>query len=352
MYLLCCNFFFFFFFSLKHDPNYPFGKDNAQLGEADQLQAFLDDLEVKLDQVQTFSERHAVIQSQLPRGMKLGKMPVTGRNEDKPPEKVKPSVMMEYAKKNDVKNLEIMLKLGLPVDYRDEDTGNTPLMVACQAGQRQAMFYLVEQGADVNAQNMYGATPLHELIKNKRENLAIWLIKHGADIYLEDKRTYSPYDLALPWFQKDMKKVAADVDITKRHEVKEVTQTTYSLTKNQTEDKPQGVQTAKPIKVFFQNDSYKTVYVEPDWTARTLIEKVCEKLGLENSKQHFQLLEHIKGREKKIETDANVLQTKSKWPLIVGPNANDTDKYCKFVCLPRSDAPAAVVEDYSHLTKN
>ncbi len=58
---------------------------------------------------------------------------------------VKPSVMMEYAKKNDVKNLEIMLKLGLPVDYRDEDTGNTPLMVACQSGQRQAMFYLVEQ---------------------------------------------------------------------------------------------------------------------------------------------------------------------------------------------------------------
>ncbi len=114
-------------------------------------------------------------------------------------------------------------------------------MVACQAGQRQAMFYLVEQGADVNAQNMYGSTPLHELIKNKRENLAICktlsflfertsffsllqcncveavllrghrtgLIKHGADIYLEDKRTYSPFDLALPWFQKDMKKVRA-----------------------------------------------------------------------------------------------------------------------------------------------
>lgn len=58
-----------------------------------------------------------------------------------------------------------MLKLGVPVDYRDEDTGNTPLMVACQAGQRQAMFYLVEQGADVNAQNIYGASPLHELIK-------------------------------------------------------------------------------------------------------------------------------------------------------------------------------------------
>ncbi len=60
---------------------------------------------------------------------------------------------------------------------------------------------------------------------------------------------YSPYDLALPWFQKDMKKIAADVDITKRYEVNEATQTTYSLTKNHTEEKPQGVVTAQPVKV-------------------------------------------------------------------------------------------------------
>jgi hypothetical protein len=44
-------------------------------------------------------------------------------------------------------------------------------------------------------------------LSKQSENLAVWLIKHGADIYMEDKRTYSPYDLALPWFQKDMKKV-------------------------------------------------------------------------------------------------------------------------------------------------
>lgn len=283
--------------------------------------------------------------------MKLGKMPKTGRNEDKPSDKVKPSMMMVYAKNNDVKNLEIMLKMGVPVDYRDEDTGNTPLMVACQSGQRQAMFYLVEQGANVNAQNIYGAGPLHELIKNKRENLAVWLIKHGADIYMEDKRTYSPYDLALPWFQKDMKKIAADVDITKRYEVNEATQTTYSLTKNHTEDKPKGVVTALPVKVFFQNDSYKTLFVEPDWTARVLIEKVCEKLGMEGSSRHFQILEHIKGKEHKLDLDANVLQAKKKWPIILGPTGSDTEKQCRFVVLPRSDAPTAVIEDFNHYSK-
>ncbi len=35
--------------------------------------------------------------------MRLGKMPVTGRNEDKPSDKIKPSMMMIYAKNNDVK---------------------------------------------------------------------------------------------------------------------------------------------------------------------------------------------------------------------------------------------------------
>jgi hypothetical protein len=260
-------------------------------------------------------------------------------------------MMMVYAKANDVKNLEIMLKLGVPVDYRDEDTGNTPLMVACQSGQRQAMFYLVEQGADVNAQNIYGAGPLHELIKNKRENLAVWLIKHGADIYMEDKRTYSPYDLALPWFQKDMKKIAADVDITKRYEVNEATQTTYSLTKNHTEEKPQGIQTSLPMRIYFRNDSYKTLSVEPEWTARILVEKVCEKVGMENVAQHFQLLEHIRGKERKIDADQNVIQAKKKWPLIVGPSGSDTDKYCRFIVLPRSDAPAAVLEDWDHYSR-
>jgi hypothetical protein len=42
-----------------------------------------------------------------------------------------------------------------------------------------------------------------------------------------------------------------------------------------------GVVTALPVKIFFQNDSYKTVFVEPEWTARILIDKVCEKLGME-----------------------------------------------------------------------
>lgn len=35
-------------FRLEHDPYYPFGPDKAGVGDADQLQSFLDDLEIKL----------------------------------------------------------------------------------------------------------------------------------------------------------------------------------------------------------------------------------------------------------------------------------------------------------------
>ena len=38
--------------------------------------------------------------------------------------------------------------------------------------------------------------------------LGIWLTpsaRHGADIHLENYRGFSPYDLALPWLQKQLK---------------------------------------------------------------------------------------------------------------------------------------------------
>ena len=67
-------------FRLESDPHYPFGPDKSSVGEADELQDYLDDLENKLEGVKTYHERHREISAQLPRGMKLGKMPVTVRN--------------------------------------------------------------------------------------------------------------------------------------------------------------------------------------------------------------------------------------------------------------------------------
>lgn len=63
----------------------------------------------------------------------------------------------------------------------------------------------MERGAEVNAQNIRGETALHEAVKLKFNEMALWLVKHGADIHLENYKGYSSYDLALPWLQKELK---------------------------------------------------------------------------------------------------------------------------------------------------
>lgn len=110
-----------------------------------------------------------------------------------------------HASNNNVPGLEECLEAGVDINIKDHDSGNTALMMASNTGQKHAIFFLVEQGADVNVQNNRGDTALHLLVQNKFSNLAVWLAKHGADIHLENSRSFSPYDMALPWLQTELR---------------------------------------------------------------------------------------------------------------------------------------------------
>merc|ERR1712137_780856 len=109
------------------------------------------------------------------------------------------------AANNNVKRLNELLELGVDVNQIDTDTGNTALHMACTKGQKHAIFFLVDQGADIEAQNKKGSTPLHLLVTHRFNTLVTWLVKQGADITTEDARGFTPYDMALPWLQKEMK---------------------------------------------------------------------------------------------------------------------------------------------------
>eukprot|EP01104_Vermistella_antarctica_P010786 TRINITY_DN2912_c0_g1_i1.p1 TRINITY_DN2912_c0_g1~~TRINITY_DN2912_c0_g1_i1.p1 ORF type:complete len:634 (-),score=157.98 TRINITY_DN2912_c0_g1_i1:79-1980(-) len=109
------------------------------------------------------------------------------------------------AANNNVKRMSELLAAGVDVDQRDPDSDNTALHVAATKGQKHALYYLVDQGSDIDAQNKRGQTGLHCLVNNRYTTLAIWLVKHGADINIEDQRGFTPYDMALPWLQKEMK---------------------------------------------------------------------------------------------------------------------------------------------------
>jgi len=109
------------------------------------------------------------------------------------------------AANNNVKRLNELLELGVHINQADTDTGNTALHMACTKGQKHAIFFLVDQGADIEAQNKKGSTPLHLLVTHRFNTLVTWLVKQGADITTEDARGFTPYDMALPWLQKEMK---------------------------------------------------------------------------------------------------------------------------------------------------
>lgn len=56
--------------------------------------------------------------------------------------------------------IERKLNEGLPVDVRDE-YGNTMLITACQNGNKRVAKAVLRRGADINARNYKGNTPLH-----------------------------------------------------------------------------------------------------------------------------------------------------------------------------------------------
>lgn len=77
-----------------------------------------------------------------------------------------------------------------------DHTGSTPLHWACAKSQQHAIRLLVERGANINAQNKRGVTPLHSLILNRIEPLAFWLIRKGT-LFIYPKNYYSFYYYSL-----------------------------------------------------------------------------------------------------------------------------------------------------------
>lgn len=56
--------------------------------------------------------------------------------------------------------IERYLNRGIPVDIRDE-YGNTMLVTACQNNNKRMAKLLLRRGANINARNYRGNTPLH-----------------------------------------------------------------------------------------------------------------------------------------------------------------------------------------------
>lgn len=64
---------------------------------------------------------------------------------------------------------------------------NERLMNAVKNNQREEVKFLLNAGADVNAKDVYGSTPLHFATNHARSHIMELLVEYGADVNAQDK---------------------------------------------------------------------------------------------------------------------------------------------------------------------
>ena len=90
-----------------------------------------------------------------------------------------------------VEVLSCLIKNGAEVNARDQ-SGRTPLMEACRRCRANVVTFLIEHGAEVNARDQSGRTPLMEACKHCRANVVTFLIEHGAEVNARDQSGHTP----------------------------------------------------------------------------------------------------------------------------------------------------------------
>lgn len=89
----------------------------------------------------------------------------------------------------------LLLSLGADVNARDT-YGATPLLLACIDGRPDIVRLFIKHGADVNAKSKPGDTPLHWACLHGHTSTARLLLDHGADVNAKDKEGNTPLDVA------------------------------------------------------------------------------------------------------------------------------------------------------------
>jgi hypothetical protein len=133
---------------------------------------------------------------------------------------------------NPAMNVYNLIERGMPVSSKEinatDGLGSTALHYTLDPDygffDEQIVKRLIEQGADVNAVNLYGRTPLHNYARNEDINIHIvdYLLKHGAKINAIDSEGNTPlHYIAIDSYDLDLYKYFIDhgakIDINSKY---------------------------------------------------------------------------------------------------------------------------------------
>jgi ankyrin repeat protein len=99
--------------------------------------------------------------------------------------------LIRAAKENNLPEVSRLLSVGADVNAKDY-IGHTPLHWACRWGHVQVFQALLDHGADIEAMTNSGKTPLHWACINGHVAVVIELLSRGANMEAKDHDGYTP----------------------------------------------------------------------------------------------------------------------------------------------------------------
>eukprot|EP01114_Cavostelium_apophysatum_P019333 TRINITY_DN6200_c0_g1_i1.p1 TRINITY_DN6200_c0_g1~~TRINITY_DN6200_c0_g1_i1.p1 ORF type:complete len:303 (+),score=45.08 TRINITY_DN6200_c0_g1_i1:132-911(+) len=240
--------------------------------------------------------------------------------------------IFEACKGNKLARVKELLDAGADPNMTDFDTASTPLHYACTNGSKQCIELLLERGATINCSNDKGTTPLHTLVVKRYDALALLLIKKGANLYQPDRRGNTPKDMALGFLQKELEECWNNRT--------QPEQETKAPTKEP--ERTQQVIREDNLKIFLSGGSsgaYKTVKINSNTLAGPILSMMAEKLGMPQFVSWLDLMEIKKESQRKIGKDENLMEIRSRWPLVFGETGNETHITYHFLVRLRPGAP-------------